>query len=403
MPIHTMTKTSASTRLNTFSSGSASPSGTVVPIPTGSSQTPVSTNRADLFEIPRDSERTPGLSLQQLTGESTGGVTLHGGYFHNAGATAPANAPQARVSYEGNASFFSAEGTRGQKNGRRYAEGSVQLGSAEYKASGNVYADRGPLNVGLSGSAEVHLRAASAKGSLISNNALGRTTLSGNAEVVAEANGRGGVSVAPHPSHAVAYINGEAFAGARASIEAKHEVGSYRGLISAEGSAGAQAFGTAAVVFDPRHGSLGAGIIAGGFAGVQANARTEHTLGPVTVSAEVGVRAGVGGSFGVGAGIDAGHFKATADLGAALGLGVGAKVGVEVDMKHLAKDVRAVGHAVKDGAREVGHGAKEVGRHIKRDVKKVGHAVADGAREVGHSTKEVGRHIKHEIRDVFDR
>lgn len=163
-------------------------------------------------------------------------------------------------------------------------------------------------------------------------------------------------------------IGAEGSVGAKATlVDARGEAHANYGWgstkVDGEGYVGAGANAKGDVEFDPRKGSVDAGVDASAFAGARASASVTQNVGPV------GAKAGVEGWAGVGAeakgdvGLKNGKLEAKLSVGAALGLGGEVSFGVTVDPVGAAKDVahvasgaaHTVTHGLESGAKSVAH------------------------------------------------
>ena len=109
---------------------------------------------------------------------------------------------------------------------------------------------------------------------------------------------------------------------------------------------GAEAVGSAAFVFDPKNGQVGAELGGEVFAGGKIEGEAEAGLGIGGVEAKVKGKASL--NYGIGVtgkadfGFDQGTFKADIELGATLGLGFDVSISPEIDVSGAVEHVNAI-------------------------------------------------------------
>jgi hypothetical protein len=193
--------------------------------------------------------------------------------------------------------------------GLAQGQGSVSLAEASASAKGRVAFEGGALKA--TGSAQASATLVNAQGSVFVGKGDYNLQAQGQAYVGAQAKASGELTIDPARGIYAAKVGGEAFAGARAGVEANVNLGKFGG------------------------------------AGAKAEAW-----------------AGVGAAFNVEAGFKNGRLKAKVDIGAALGVGFKLGFNVDIDVKGIKNAVTSVVkapvEAVKNVAKSIGNGLKKL-------------------------------------------
>ncbi|MCA2981796.1 MAG: hypothetical protein INH41_15000 [Myxococcaceae bacterium] len=259
------------------------------------------------------------------------------------------------------------------------AKGSVKGGtfsgvtsqsSAGVDAEGNLYAQGG-----FAAGAGVRVRA---EGEI--EGAWGNVKGGVGAEAQVYAHGRAAARLGLKGAEATAAAGVGAMAGVNADAEANIGDGALRGKAKAEAKAGtgADAVATATVSYSPLEAAFSGA--AGAFAGARATAEAKGTIAGVGYKVGAEAWAGVGAKIGLDAGIKEGKFSFELNVGVALGVGVAATIGFEIDTKDLfsvARGIVGAAGALLDGI------LKPVGDAVAAIAKPLGDAAGAIARPLG--------------------
>ena len=134
-------------------------------------------------------------------------------------------------------------------------------------------------------------------------------------------------------------------------------------------------------------GSLGVRSNAEAFAGAEASAGITQRVGPVSVTPNVGVEAGIGANLDAELGYQGGHLRGNFGAGAAFGLGAKGGVSFDVDVAGAAKDLQKLGSGAVDGLERLGSGTvntlETIGGGARDALGTVGNGAVDTLETIG--------------------
>jgi hypothetical protein len=231
---------------------------------------------------------------------------------------------EGQLNIEGAADLGGGTKAKGSVKGGTFS-GVTSDSSAGIDAEGNLYAQGG-----FAAGAGVRVRA---EGEI--EGSWGNVKGGVGAEAQVYAHGRASALVNTKGAQATATAGVGAIAGVNADAEANIGDGLFRGAAKADAKAGtgADASATATATYSPLQAAFSGQ--AGAFAGARATCEAKGTFAGVGYKIGAEAWAGVGAKIGIDAGIKDGKFKFEMNVGVALGVGAAVTVGFEIDTKDI--------------------------------------------------------------------